>query len=112
MKGEQDYSGPYQQYLPIALRTAKSVDRDGGAPFHLRAHETKKVPVFRGQDGWGKDLQINCEGGGASDLFSRITFLSAADMRITIYGAPNPPSVDIHLRSENEILKTTFLVLK
>jgi hypothetical protein len=107
--GAQDYSAPYIRHLPLALRTAKNVDRDGGGPFHLRARETKKIPIFSRQDGMGKDLQLNFEK-GAPEFLKHITMISTCDLEITIYGAPNPPKEKIHLAVETGVLRATRVV--
>jgi hypothetical protein len=90
-----DYSAPYREKLPVALRTTRNVERGGGAPFHLRARETKRIPVCTRQDGPGKELQINCEP-GVPEYFFHIKSVSTCDLEIEIYGAPSPPKERLH----------------
>jgi hypothetical protein len=97
LDGKQiDYSAPYRRDLPLGLKTARNLDHDGEGPFHLRAHETKKVLIFSRQDGIGKDLRINFES-GAPEYLQRITVVSTCDLDIEIYGAPSPPRERLHL---------------
>jgi hypothetical protein len=104
--GEQDYSEPYRKHLPIAFMTARNFGRGGGSPFHLRAGENKKIPLFTRMDGDGKDLLMNFEG-GIDDFLYRITMISTCDLEITIYGAPSPPTINLHLIIQDGVLKVT-----
>jgi hypothetical protein len=108
--GAQDYSAPYIRHLPLALRTSRNVDRDGGGPFHLRAREIKKIPIFSRQDGFGKDVQINFEK-GAPEFLAHITLVSICDLEVTVYGAPNPPKENIHIAVDGAIVKVTHTSL-
>jgi len=103
---ELDYSTPYRTSLPLALRTAKNTERDGGGPFHLRAGETKKILICSRQDGHGKDLRINFEP-NAPDFMSGITFISTCDLEIDILGASNPPREKLHLVLKEDRLMVT-----
>jgi hypothetical protein len=102
-----DYSTAYRRDLPLALRTARNIDRDGGGPFHLRPEETKRIPICTRQDGVGKDLQI-AFAPAVPEYYRQIAFVSAGDLEIEIYGTPNPPKEKLHLSLENgQQLKVT-----
>jgi hypothetical protein len=91
-----DYSPPYRQELPLALMTARNVERNGGGPFHLRAGETKKIPVCWYQVSQ-RSLQMNFEA-GVPDHMLDITFISEADLVIEfLVGKVRPKSVCILL---------------
>jgi hypothetical protein len=87
---------PYRQELPLALMTARNVERNGGGPFHLRAGETKKIPVCWYQVSQ-RSLQMNFEA-GVPDHMLDITFISEADLVIEfLVGKVRPKSVCILL---------------
>jgi hypothetical protein len=97
-----DYSAPYQEYLPIALKS----ERNGGNKFGLLPRETKRIRICSRQDGIGSDLHINFET-GSHNVFLFLTWVSKCDLDVEIYGASNPPKENLCLTVENERLKMT-----
>jgi hypothetical protein len=105
--GRQDYSSVYARYLPLALKTSRNLALRGGGPFHLRANESKKIPVCSRQDGFGRDLEMHFEE-GAPDYMTRITMISECSVEVTIFGAASPPAVNIRFKLENGALTKSW----
>jgi hypothetical protein len=90
-------------HLPMALRTTRNLERDGGGPFHLRPGQNKKIPLCARVDGASSDIQFHFE----TDDY-RLGEIDNCEVEVNFYGAGAPTVERFDLRvNDNGELKVT-----
>jgi hypothetical protein len=82
-----DWTSVYAAHLPVALRTKRNKERDGGGPFNLRAGETKKISLCSRLDGPKSDTEMHWE---TPQDQKNIYGLKHCEIEIQFYGSATP----------------------